>query len=107
VEPHDDARRYSRKWFGGIFFGCWGLLIAVKLALAAFGWDRGGVLYWVIVGPLVVGFVGAGVPWLALGARDLLRSRQLVRTEARVWLLPLVAALALVFAVAVVQWLAS
>ncbi len=105
IETQAAPPRYSRKWFGEIFFGCWSSLIILKLALGAFGWHRGGLLYWLVAGPLVVGFLAAGPPWLALGAHDLVRNRRLVWRDAGPWLLVLVASLALGFAIAGAMWL--
>ena len=62
-------------------------------------------LYWLVAGPLVMGFFAAGPPWLALAARDLVRNRRLVWRDAGPWLLVLVASLALGFAIAGVMWL--
>jgi hypothetical protein len=107
VQAHADPPRYSRKWFGDIFFSCWGALLLLKLALGAFDWHRGGVLYWLVAAPLMVGFFAAGPPWLALGARDLVRNRQRVWSDAGIWFLVLVASLALGFAIVAVMWLVA
>ena len=105
VERVNDEPRYSRKWFGQIFFCCWSALIVVKVAGDVFDRGHDGFLHWVIVGPLILGFVGAGVPWLVLGARDLFRARHLARAQARPWLLTLVGAFAVACTVLGLQWL--
>jgi hypothetical protein len=87
MHVNGDPRRFTRRWFGGIFFGCWGLLILIDLARAAFGWSRGGLVYRLVYGPLLVAFVGAGVPWLGLWVRDALEHPRQVWGEARPWIL--------------------
>jgi hypothetical protein len=82
MDVNGDAPRFTRTWFGDIFFGCWGLFVLVNLTRAMFGWDRGGLLYWLIVGPLGAGFLGAGIPWLVLVVRDFVRSPGQVWNEA-------------------------
>jgi hypothetical protein len=94
--------RFSRKWFGEIFFACWGGLVFLQAAVELVGLHRGGLFYWLIGGPLLLGFAVAGVPWVGLALRDGYRARHQVWTEARVWLAPVAASLALVFAIALI-----
>ena len=86
-----------------VFFGCWGFLILLKLASDVFDWNSHGVIHLLIAGFLLAGYVLAGIPWLVLALGDGFRNRRLVWTEARPWLVVLIAALAVVFAVFVVQ----
>ena len=87
MDVNADPPRFTRKWFGDIFFGCWGLAVLTSIAGEILGWNREGVLYWLVIGPLVVGSVWAGIPWLALVARDVRRSPEQVWSEARTQIL--------------------
>jgi hypothetical protein len=97
MNANGDPPRFTRNWFGDIFFACWGLLYVVSFTCVILGWNRGGLLYWLIFGPLLAGFVAAGIPWLALVARDLVRSPGQVWKEARPWLLGCVVVAVLAF----------
>lgn len=100
------ARRFSRQWYGKLFFGCWGGLILEKLALDAFSWQQRGLLYSLVFWPLIVGFVAAGIPWLVLVSRDIYLSPRDVWNEARPRLRGPLIVVALMFAIvtAVIAW---
>jgi hypothetical protein len=99
MDVNADPPKFTRKWFGDIFFGCWGLAVLTNIAVEILGWNRDGVLYWLVIGPLVVGSVWAGIPWLALVARDVLRTPEPVWNEARTPILLCVGIVALGFGV--------
>jgi hypothetical protein len=64
-------RVFSRKWFWEVAACCEGLAVLIRLvAHDLLGWHSGATLYWVLVGPLTVGFLAAGSAWLVLAARD-------------------------------------
>jgi len=105
MDVNADPPRLPRKRFGDIFFGCWGLAVMLNIAGEILGWNREDVLYWLVIGPLVVGSVGAGIAWLALVARDVLRSPGQVWDEARTGILVCVGLVALGFGVLAVKML--
>lgn len=105
MDVDGDPPRFTRKWFGDIFLACWGLAVMLNIAVEILGWNRDGVLYWLVIGPLVVGSVWAGIPWLALVARDVLRSPGQVWDEARTAILVCVGLVALGFGVLAVKML--
>jgi hypothetical protein len=76
------AREWSRRAVGEVVLGCWGFLIAFKLARSAVGWSGEGVLFWIVAAPLSVGFVGAGLVWVALAVGDVVHRRR-VQAPAR------------------------
>jgi hypothetical protein len=105
MDVDDHPPTFTRKWFGDIFFGCWGLLVLMKIAREISGWNREGVLYWLVVGPLAVGWFWSGIAWLALVARDVRRSPGGVWNQARPWILACAGLVALVCGVLAVQML--
>ena len=75
VKVREDPPRLSRRWFGDIFFTAWGCLILLHLAMDVFDWERKGLVFWLVHGPLLAIWLAAGVPWLALATRDLVGGR--------------------------------
>jgi hypothetical protein len=80
TEP-PEAPRYSRKWFGELVCASYGLLVLLGVAFHHLGWHRGGVAYWLVVGPLCGVFVAPVVPWVVLETRDLYRNRRTIWGE--------------------------
>jgi len=97
MNVNGDPPRFTREWFGDIAWACWGLGFLLNVTRAILDWNRGGLLYWLIFGPLLAGVVVAGIPWLALVVRDFFRSPGQVWKEARPWLLACVAVAVLAF----------
>jgi hypothetical protein len=71
VAPH----RWSRKDCWEVAAGCWGFLICLRLLRSVVGWNREGVLYWIVFAPLAAGFLVGGVLWISLALRDVVRGR--------------------------------
>jgi hypothetical protein len=40
MDVNADPPRFTRKWFGDIFFGCWGLAALMNVAVEVLGWKR-------------------------------------------------------------------
>ncbi|MDX6620854.1 MAG: hypothetical protein QOK36_3240, partial [Gaiellales bacterium] len=71
-----DFARWSRKQVAQVAGGFWAFLIVLKFVRSAVGWSGHGALFWIVHAPLAVGFVGAGLLWVALAVRDVLGRRR-------------------------------
>jgi hypothetical protein len=107
VQTTEVPARFSRKWFGEIWSGCFALLVALRIVRDVVDWDSRGVAFWLLWAPLFAGYVLAGVPWLVLAVRDGFRNRRAVWAEARVWLTFLGVVTAIASAILAVMWAAG
>jgi hypothetical protein len=76
VNGGGEFARWSRQRVARVAGGCWVFLIILKFVRSAVGWDGHGALFWIIYAPLAVGFVGAGLLWVALAVRDVVGRRR-------------------------------
>lgn len=70
--------RFSRKWFGEMAIGLWGLSLVVNLVFSLADWDDSGLGWALIQWPLGLVSVSALVVWLVMVVRDARAQRDAV-----------------------------